>query len=515
VKATSKAKKAKPSSKKAANKAAAKARRAASKAASAAAAATRASQHAQKRGRLSRRHGKFTTSTKAYGRYRGRAKGWSASPFRTGRMFNPPYIHVTGKHPKRRAARISMSANMLGRISQRKGLPHGQRVQLVEFGPRSKRKGYAVYVPGHVSERGYVRKFSFHGAAKRAHERARDFGYSKKRYSKKAVSANGRSSMRRRSKKRHSRHSKRRVSRNKGRRHSKRRSSRRLRGNKYIVVKNRRRRMRRNVTIFGVDPITQVAIPGAYAVGGLMAANAASNLAASMPAITGVLDAGRADPIVTKSLVGAAVGLATIAFGGKLPPMIRQNLGPLVAGMGCAVAVRLLRGTQAAPYLGTWGAGFGEYVDQPLGSYVQDPSMGEYVDQPLGEYVDQPLSGTEATMYAAAGLGDQDSVDGLMDVMEAAAGVGAYEAAAGMGTLYAAAGLGAGEGGPATMLPARGPGGMQQPAFVSTGTPIDMAREVSEVMQRDARIPTSLVTPEGRGSAGGIFSRSIFGGMMS
>jgi hypothetical protein len=427
-------------------------------------------------------------------------------------MFNPPYIHITGKHPTKRAGRISMAANMLGRIGQRRGMPAGDRVQLVEFGPRSKRKGYAVYVPGHVSERAYVRKYHFGGAAEDAHKKALRSGYSKKRYSKKrgAVTANGRSSMRRNSKKRHSRHSKRRVSRNKGKRRS-----RRLRGNRYIVAKNRhgRRRMRRNVTIFGIDPINQILIPGGYAVGGLMLANAASNAVAAMPGITGMLDATRPDAIVTKSLVGAGIAGLALAFGGKLPPMLRDNLTPIVAGMGCAVAVRLLRGTQAAPYLGTWGAGFGEYVDQPLGAYVQDPSMGEYVDQPLGEYVDQPLSGIEQTMYAAAGLGSQDSVDGLMDVMEAAAGVGVYEAAAGMGAYEAAAGLG----GPPlrTFAPPRGPGGMQQPPFVSMQTPIDIARDVTAVMQRDLPIPTSTVTPEGRESAGGIFSRSIFGGMMS
>lgn len=514
AKATSKAKKAKPSAKKAASKAAAKARAAARAAESAANAAAAASAKAQRRGRLSRKHGSFRSTSKAYGKFK-RVKGWSASPFRTGRLFNPPYIHITSKHPKRRAAGYRMTANMLGRISQRHGLPVGQRVQLVEFGPKSRRKGYAVYVPGHVSERAYVRKFTFGGAARRAHQRAMQSGYSKKRYSKKSVSANSRrrTSMRRNSKRRHSRH-------------SKRRHSRRLKGNRYVLVKNRRRRMRRNVTIFGVDPVSQVLIPGGYAVGGLMVANAVANAAGAMPALTNVLDAGRADPIVTKSIAGGLSALGMIAASGKLPGMLRDNLGPIVAGMGCAVAVRLLRGTQAGPYLGSWGAGFGEYVDQPLGAYVQDPSMGEYVDQPLGEYVDQPLGGL-GTMYAAAGYpegidpADQGGVDGLMDVMEAAAGVGAFEAAAGMGTMYAAAGLGAGPGEAGspipvpTFTPPKGPGGMQQPPFVSIEQPIDMAKEVTAVMNRDLPIRTSLVTPEGRGSAGGIFSRSIFGGMMS
>jgi hypothetical protein len=253
-----------------------------------------------------------------------------------------------------------------------------------------------------------------------------------------------------------------------------------------------------------------------------MVANAAANAAAAMPSLTNMLDAGRADPIVTKSLAGALGAGLTLAFAGKLPSMLRQNITPIVAGMGCAVAVRLLRGTQAAPYLGRWGAGFGEYVDQPLGAYVQDPSMGEYVDQPLGEYVDQPLGGLGSpTMYAAAGMGDQGSVDGLMDTMEAAAGVGAYEAAAGMGTMYAAAGMGDDGSGVVgspiaipTFTPSVGPSGNQQPPFVSMVTPIDQAKLVTATMARDLPIKTGIVTSEGRTGEGGIFSRSIFGGMM-
>lgn len=308
----------------------------------------------------------------------------------------------------------------------------------------------------------------------------------------------------------------RRNSKRRSRRHHSRRHSRRVSSNRYVVANGRRRRrLRRNMTIFGIDPVEQVLKPGAFAVTGLMAANAASNAAAAMlPSVTGMLDAGRADPIVTKSLVGAGAAGLTLAFGGKLPSILRDNLGAIVAGMGCAVAVRLLRGTQAAPYLGRWGAGFGEYVDQPLGAYVQDPSLGEYVDQPLGEYVDQPLGGLGApTLYAAAGLGDMGTVDGLMDVAEAAAGVGPFEAAAGMGTFYAAAGLGDGAPVP-TFTPPVGPNGNQQPPFVSIQDPIDMAKPVTATMPRDLPIPTSMVTREGREGAGGIFGRSIFGGSM-
>lgn len=510
AKATSKA--AAPGAKPAAKKAATRARKAASKAVTAAVGATKAARRVSTRpGRLSRRTGSHRLGS---------------APSPVYRLFNKPYSHITGfervkSGSKRSARRVSkksskkraskktsrkMTANLLARTGQRNGSPSGKHVQVVQFGPHSKRKGYAVYVPGHVSERAYVRKFHFGGAARAAHSRAMRDGYRK--HSKKApLAANGRSSMRRNSKRRSKRVSKNRRS----------RRSRRLRGNRYVVANRRhskrhsRRGLRRNVTIFGVDPISQVAIPGVYAVSGLMATNAVSNFAANMPAIRNILDSGRSadDAFWTKTLAGAAAAAGMVAFGGKMPSMIRQNLTPLIAGMGCAVAVRVFRGNTSfaplAPYLGTWGAGFGEYVNQPLGAYVTDPSMGEYVNQPLGEYVNQPLG---STMYAAAGMGD--SVDGLMDVMEASAGVGAYEAAA--GTMYAAAGMGADE--VAMLTPPRDQDGYQQPPFVSTETPIDIARDVTAVMRRDQPVRPSLVTHEAREGAGGLFSRSIFGPML-
>ncbi len=405
---------------------------------------------------------------------------------------------MTSKHPKRRAAGIRMAANMLGRISQKRGLPSGQRVQLVEFGPRSKRRGYSVYVPGHVSERAYVRKFRFGGAAKRAHERALQSGYSKKRYSKR-VSANGRrrTSMRRNSKKRHS------VRRNSKRRGSRRRGSRRVTSNRYVVVNGRRkRRMRRNMTIMGIDPITQVLMPGGYAVGGLILANGLANAVANVEGVRNVLDAGHPaeSAVWTKSLVGALAAGGLLAFSGKLPSMLRQNITPIVAGMGCAVAVRLLRGQASiAPYLGRYGVG--EYVSQPMGAYVTDPSMGEYVSQPMGEYVESGMSGL-GTAYAMAG----DNTDRQMDVMEAAAGVGAYEAAAGMGVMYAAAGMGNDTGEP--KLP--------QPPFISTEQPIDMAANVTGQMPRTLPVPAADYAREdsGRRRGRGIFSGSLFDGML-
>jgi hypothetical protein len=316
------------------------------------------------------------------------------------------------------------------------------------------------------------------------------------------------------------------------------------------LSKNRRgRRLRRNFfKLYGKDVITDIAMPAGYATGGFLIANALSNLAANSDQVRGVLDAGRgADAaLATKSVANAAViagalGLAAWASksGNK---MITENATPVLTGMGLALFARLLRGTGLAPYLGR----LGEYVEQPMGGF------GEYVEQPmqgLGAYVDDPSHGMgrDATYYAAAGLGretyyaaagyhegidpaNQEGVDGLMDVMEAAGQTGTpvMEAAAGVGqTFYAAAGLGGfGEyieetdvdgwyaKNPSFVRPgSMTDGGRMEPPFASIQTPVEGAKLITGEMPYERKIPSSLVTPEGRGYAGGVFARHLFGGM--
>jgi hypothetical protein len=376
------------------------------------------------------------------------------------------------------------------------------------YGPKSKTKsgrrmsGYPVYVPGHVVERGAVRRYrKLGGAALDAHRRATSAGYrERKKYPKRrGVTRNSRRS----------------------RRTSMRRNPR------YVVVNRRRRsrrssrkaRLRRNQTVFGADLTRDVLKPVAGGTAGFVAARLLSNGLANVEMLRGILDKDKsaAEAGNTKIAANLLGIVATLGLARKVK-VIGDNRGALVTGMGLALADRLL-----AKFAGDSGylSGFGEYVSQPLGEYVSQP-LGAYVSDPsMGEYVDQPLGAFEAaagmgTLYAAAGYhegidpADQGSVDGLMDVMEAAAGMGSpmMYATAGMGTLYAAAGMGAEADAELQAYYAS-----QQPPFVSTQTPTDLARPVTHVMPHDKRVPTSLVTPEGKGYAGGLFARNLFAGM--
>jgi len=412
------------------------------------------------------------------------------------------------------------------------GRARGRLYQVVEYGPKSKGRpdkkgrrkrltGYPVLIPASVSERAYVRKYRFGGAAKDSHRRAKTSGYAeRKRHPRRRVSKNRRTSMRRNSRRRRTR-----------------------RNPRYVVAnrrRGRRRRLRRN-QFFGADLMKDVVTPVIGGTAGFVAARFLSNGLANIEAIRGILDKDKpaADAENTKIAANVLGIIATLGLSTKVK-VIKDNQGALITGMGLALTDRLLgRVTgDAAAYL---SGGFGEYVSSPLngmGEYVSSPlnGLGEYVSSPLnglgayvetpgfGEYVDQPLSGLGNTLYAAAGLGTEYAtagyaegvdpanmagVDGLMDVMEAAAGTGqVMEAAAGMGTLYAAAGLGAEEDQRLKKMYAR-----EQPPFASIHTPTDLALPVNRTMPYARPVPTSLVTPEGKGYAGGLYARHLFAGM--
>lgn len=325
-----------------------------------------------------------------------------------------------------------------------------------------------------------------------------------------------RKSTRRNSRRRRSRRNPKYVVANRGRR--RRKSSRRN--------KSRRRRVRRNQGFFGADLMQDVLVPVLGGTAGFIGARVLSNGLANIDAVRGILDKDKpaADATGTK-IAGNVLGIiATLGLAPKVK-VIKDNQGAIITGMGLALTDRLLGmvGGDMGAYLGS----FGEYVTQPLGEYVTQP-LGEYVTQPLGAYVADP--GMGETLYAAAGMGgpvleaaagmgapvleaaagyhegvdpgDQSGIDRTMDAME--------YATAGMGeTLYAAAGLGAEADATLKKMYAE-----SQPPFASIQTPTDIARPVTKNMPYARPVPDSLVTPEGKGYAGGLFARNLFAGML-
>jgi len=251
------------------------------------------------------------------------------------------------------------------------------------------------------------------------------------------------------------------------------------------------RRVLRNV--FGADVMKDVVVPVLGGTAGFVLARYAGNMASERIAAL-------ADPRYGK-LAAAAVGIPLTFAAAGMSPMVRQNAGAIVLGMGLAATEPFLRGMAllgggtpamaeppaeppaassgvgsyytegmlglgrgydvshaGAPYQGMLGVG--EYVDQPFNG------VGEYVDQPfngVGEYVDQPFSGL-------SGLGEepgsQVAADHAMNRMEA----------------------------------------------VTTITPTDLA---ARAVSRPAVAPVTTPFPAAdKGYAGGMFARHLFSGMM-
>ena len=218
---------------------------------------------------------------------------------------------------------------------------------------------------------------------------------------------------------------------------------------------------------------------------GFVAARLLSNGLANVAQLRGMLDSGAVDAAgaantkIAANLLGIA---ATLGLSTKVA-IIRQNRGALVTGMGLALTDRLIQ---------RWSTAY--------------PAYGGY----LGEYVSQPMSGLGATMFAAAGYaegvdpGNQANVEAMLNGME-----GVEQAAAGMGEADARL---------------QEMWGRNRPAFTSTEMPEGVALAVTGTLPLDREIHTSMVTPEaqvgtmstpeGRGFAGGLFARNLFGGMI-
>jgi hypothetical protein len=300
---------------------------------------------------------------------------------------------------------------------------------------------------------------------------------------------------------------------------------RRLRSNKrrssLALRFNGLRRLRRNPVVEGLQSMVK---PVALGAGGFVAARLLGYGASKVSGLTDMLD--KSDPVSapnTKIVANLAGIVGTIAFGSKIP-FVKDNREALVVGMGLALVDRLLAKWSPAggPMLGATyyaAAGTGEYVNSPINGF------GEYVNSPIngfGEYVNSPINGLGETYYAAAGVGgqfaamagtgegdyaegidpaDQGQIDGIMDVMEASAGVG----------------------GDAVLSPEMSKIGRAfgRKQFEYTGTPLDVMRPVTSEMERDRLVTAGPITeeaiahstPGGRGYAGGVFAKNLFSGM--
>jgi hypothetical protein len=184
--------------------------------------------------------------------------------------------------------------------------------------------------------------------------------------------------------------------------------------------------------------------------------------------------------------------------------------------------------------------GMGEYVSQSLnggmGGYIAQAAagMGEYVSQSLnggdglGEYVSQSLNGFGE--YAeGVDPSDQEGVDGMINTAEAVAGLSGTEvmaATAGLGmteVMAATAGLGATQGMNRGIVTRRGvynfftqpvmPGRANIPAVSIEDAPMPVVN-MGGAVPGAVPISDQVSTPEGRGYAGGIFGRHIFGTMV-
>jgi hypothetical protein len=440
------------------------------------------------RGRRRARHGRRTRrNVMQVMANRGRRKSR-----RRGTRRNPTYFALAnrGRRRSRRGSRRGVRRNRFtgsrfrgfrinGRRSRRSlrrnllATQGGRTLQIVELGPRSGRmKGRKIHVPGFDTV-GYRRRFTFGGAAKRAHARKRGMSKNSRR-----------SSMRRNP----------RYVFAPNRRHSRR--SRHLRRNRG------HRRMFRNAA---VDIMQQVIIPVAGGTAGFVGARVIANAISQVSAITNILDKDKPAEMAdnTKILANLLTIAATFGVGAKVE-IVRKNQGAIVTGMGLALVDKLLGkiGGTAGNYLSGVGeyfeqpvAGIGEYFDQPvsgMGAYISDPTAG------MGEYFEQPVAGLGA-MYATAGA------DGLMDVAEAQAGVGAVEqAAAGMGMMYATAGFGDDATPPVVAL--------TQVPFTSIQTPTDVASPITNTQPYTQPVQSGMVPGEATGYASGLFAGTIFEG---
>lgn len=259
-------------------------------------------------------------------------------------------------------------------------------------------------------------------------------------------------------------------------------------------------------------------------------------------------------------LGATGVGIAaTLMYGDKVA-MIRNNKAPILTGM----ALNALESTTRAfltpmavegawnPYAASIALGGGYGYDVSHAGAPYSPMMGEYVAQSLngmGEYVAQSLNGGGMGTYvaeASAGMGeyvaqslngdlgvdpsDQEGVDDMINSAEAYAGLGTQvmAATAGLGTQVMAAtaglyGFGDNQGMDRGIVTKKGiynfftqpvAAGRRQLPMVSIADAPMPVTNMGGARPGAVPIDENVATPEGRGYAGGIFGRHVFGTMV-
>jgi len=295
-----------------------------------------------------------------------------------------------------------------------------------------------------------------------------------------------------------------------------RRRSRKVRSNRR---RSSRHSLRRNAAaMMGpvVSGLKRMVMPVGVGAAGFIAARLLSTGAAQVSGITNMLDKSDPENASNTKIAANAVGIVATLLLAPRVKFLAANQEALVVGMGLALVDRLIAKVG-------YSAAMGEYVNSPINGF------GEYVNSPingLGEYVNSPINGLGETYYATAGMGetyyaaagmgetyyatagdeidpsDQAQIDGVMDVMEAAAGVSGDNAVItpNMSRIGRAFGL---------------------KQFVSTNTPIDVASGISRTMNSLSPVTAGPVsqedlpssTPGGRGYAGGVFAHNLFSGI--
>lgn len=244
-------------------------------------------------------------------------------------------------------------------------------------------------------------------------------------------------------------------------------------------MKPNRRRLRRN--IFGTDIMSGVVVPVLGGTAGFIAVRALGNFWANMPNFPLVAGNPRAS-----KLAAAVVGIPLAYWASKKMPMVRDNSGAIVLGMGLAATEGYLRGTP-------WLTGSPASLLADLRAQHAVASAGGAAPAPSA-----PTAAAPAAAPATSGFG-QYYTPGML-------GLGYGVDVSHYGAPYQGM-LGLGDDLDQSVAPTQ-----DGATGVSTVTPTDVASAMSNQPQA-RRVRERMVSPEDRGYAGGMFARHLFAGM--